>query len=889
MKTKKKTKLDTGQTPQLESNGIDMPDESPQASPPMTVDDILAEYHRQQSAPPSDAAEPGSIQLDQKDEILEATRISSTDAPVISAMDPLQPAKQAGVEPEGADEEFELPKPEELERSAAEAADMKADIVGQFQSVGDLYRDLGVNEAEPEEEITEKSMLKRWDLLSIFHRDRQEKDAAAGVSVSQLQDEPETEEEKKEVPETVPVSSSEPEAATDETPSTETEEASAASQKVRNRFKGLTARLSKQKQESVPESKPVLTMLWDRDADNDSAYADPLEEQDVPSEPEAQDSPASDPSRNLHSFNLKAAITGYFVSFWATVSALRDKNGAAAVDFSSQVHDPEDDRHDIPAAGAAKLYGKQAQHIRARALLATLFSVLLLALSFCQLFGLPLIGGIGTDVRFLAMFCLLLQLVVSLLGLDIFTTGFYNLIDGVPGMETLVSISCIASAVDALVIFLTRNVSYGLPFCAVSSFSMVFALWGSYLYCLGYRLSFRTLAQIQTPMTLSSEHGLSEQGSTLLRSYGSIEHFVQRSEAPDLAESSYRLFTPLFLIVSLIFGLLSAVGHGEIRDFFHCFSACISACATFPAFFCFAKPFASAAKKLRRKGCTIAGFTGCREIGSGNRIVIQDEDIFPKGTVIVDKVITSSETLAKKLMIYTGSLLSASDSALTPAFDMLLTRNGHAKLTVRKFKPQEGGGFSGIINDEQVLVGPAAFLDLLGIRIPQRLKDQASVFTAINGQLAGAFCLKYHTTTVSREAFAALFNSNHHPFFAVRDFNVTPRLIHQQFGANPAQFEFPAFADRYRISSVHAEKPAAAVLSKNEIGPLADCVSICYQLYAVTRRSVFLSLLGSIVSLLVTFVLCWLGVFKIISPAVLTTFMLLWLVPTFVFPIRSRR
>lgn len=888
MKTKKKKSLpDTDQTPQAEPNVAEMPDVTAQPDSAMTVDDILAEFHKEQrTSTPETVSSPDDPEAEVK-----TVQISSSDAPVVSPEEPLAaPERVSGAvkAEESSDaemdaaEEFELPDEAELARSAAEAAEIKADIVGQFEPVGELYRDLGVTSAEPEEKSEESSMLKRWDLLSIFHRDHRKKPVSEGVSVSQLQEEDTSEtEETGESAETP----SDTAAVAPEQASKEAADAAPQPAQV-DKWKAMMSRFPKWKVFSVSDKQPDMTAFSDSDADRDPAYAAQESPDSDPNPAATPNAGRTEPPRLSH---FKASLTGYFISFFAAFAALRDKNGAAELDLSSQIPDPEEECPDIPAAGAAKLYGKQAQRIRSRALLATLLAVLLLAFSYCHLAGLPLIAGMGTNVRFMAMLCLLIQLLISLLGLDVFTTGLYNLIDGVPGMETLVSVSCIASAVDAFVIFLTKNASYGIPFCAVSSFSMVFALWGSFLYCVGYRLSFRTLAQIHTPMTLSSEPGLSEQGNTLLRSYGSTEHFIQRSEAPDLAESTYRLFTPLFLTVSLIFGFLSAVGHGQIRDFFHCFSACVSACAAFPAFLCFARPFASAAKKLRRKGCTIAGFTGCREVGSSSRIVITDEDVFPKGTVIVDKVITSNETLAKKLMIYTGSLLYESDSALTPAFSMLLTRNGYSKLTVHKFTHQEGGGFSGIINEEQVLVGTSAFLDLLGIRVPQRLKEQASVFTAINGQLAGAFCLKYNTTTASREAFASLFRSNHHPFFVARDFNVTPKLIQQHFGADPSQFEFPAFSDRYRISTAHAEKPAAAVLSKNEIGPLADCVSICYQLYAVTRRSVLLSLLGSLIGLLAAFVLCWLGAFHLISAATLTTFMLLWLIPPLLFSIKSRR
>lgn len=877
MKLKKRTGPDADSAPQTASLLDDLFDPSLfEDEDDISVESILAEFG--ESAETGEPDTPSTPRAD-----------TTPPAPAaVPAEDAPEDAPESPAEALSADDEFLPATPEELAAAEAEAASMKSDIVGQFQSVDDIYRGLGISEAPEDEKSSIKSMLKRWDLLSLFQRERKAISRPDGVSAAQLSGE--SAEEAAE--DTAPSAEETPlpeqpaaagDASGDDSAAAPPTRMDALLKKVhldtaRSKLQALSSRLPKRKSET-PASDIETKTIRDTDADNNPAYAAPLKDADA-----AEESPAF---RRGKRFDLKAAAIGMLISFLASVDALRDKNGAALLDLAPQVHDPEDDREDMDSAKASRLYGLQAHRLRPRAMAVSVLAALLLVVSCFWLADIVLPLFLR-DIRVMALFCLAIQLIIMLLGLDIFTTGVYNLLDAVPGLETLVSVSCIASVIDALVIFLSGSAVYGLPFSAVSALSMAFALWGSYFCCIGYRLSFRTLSQIQNPMVISSETGLSEHGNTLLRSFGAPEHFIKHSEEPDLAESAYRLFAPLFLIVSLILGLLAAVGHGEIGGFFHCFSACISACAAFPAFLCFAKPFAEAARKLRRKGCTVAGFAGCREIGLEHRIVVYDEDLFPHGTVTVEKVITSSEMLATKLTIYTASLLHETESALSPAFDTLLIRKGCARMTVRGFVCQEGGGFSGFINEEQVLVGPAAYLDLMGIRVPQRLKDEASVFTAINGQLAGAFCLRYDTTTASREAFSSLFRSSYRPFFAVRDFTVTPLLIQQNFGASPTRFDFPPFADRCRIAAVPAENRAAAVLSKNEIRPLAECISICRQLYLTTRRAVLISVIASVVGLLAAFLFCALGKFRIISAAVLSIFMLLWLIPSFIFSLKRK-
>ncbi|MFR3290625.1 MAG: hypothetical protein ACLTSG_10410 [Lachnospiraceae bacterium] len=123
---------------------------------------------------------------------------------------------------------------------------------------------------------------------------------------------------------------------------------------------------------------------------------------------------------------------------------------------------------EMPADRAAKYYAANVSSLKLRFRLALLLSVILCWISF----GLPTAGALGHDLKTTSLVCLALELSVVMLGLDIFTKGIMSLVRNRPGLWTLVSFSCVASALDAVVSYAVGTAGWGLPFCGAAALSM---------------------------------------------------------------------------------------------------------------------------------------------------------------------------------------------------------------------------------------------------------------------------------------------------------------------------------------------------------------------------------------------------------------------------------
>ncbi|MFB0921514.1 MAG: hypothetical protein QMB62_11655, partial [Oscillospiraceae bacterium] len=197
---------------------------------------------------------------------------------------------------------------------------------------------------------------------------------------------------------------------------------------------------------------------------------------------------------------------------------------------------------------AARLYMDQALSMRLRCLFASFLSIVLIWLSY----GLPAMGLLGNNLLLRTMVCLILELIVILIGLDSFTNGLTSLFKKDSGPESLIAVSCLISTIDAAYILFTKNTDDGLPFCAVSALSLTFALWGSYLECKGFAVSFRTAAIPKTPFVILSEDGSEELGRVLVKVQRPVTGFVRKSEDADIFENGYSLFSPLFIIFAFV-------------------------------------------------------------------------------------------------------------------------------------------------------------------------------------------------------------------------------------------------------------------------------------------------------------------------------------------------
>ena len=617
--------------------------------------------------------------------------------------------------------------------------------------------------------------------------------------------------------------------------------------------------------DSAEAPEPDSRIITDEDG---AAYAAP----DV--EPLPEDSPLRRPEPRRP--GLAGQALRILIGLLALAAGkVRRSGGSSAPEL-----DTDDDAPEMSAANAARCYRAMGRPLRMRSRLAFLVCLPLVWLSY----GLPAAGLLGTSTPVRALVCLVLLLTVMLIGVDILAAGFTALLRRRPSAESLVFFSCVFSVADALLIALTGNDKLGLPYCGVSALSLAFSLYGSRMFCHGLAVSMRTLSQSRFPWALTAEDDLTGSGTALLKSHRSAAGFVRRSEEPDAVESLYATLTPILLPACLALSAAAALILKSAPAFLHVLSALTAACACFSAALSFSAPFCVTARRLSRSGAAIAGCAGARDIGKSRNVVITDGDLFPPGTISIEEVRILEGIPSDRAIAYTGSIIAASGSGLAPVFTDLMRRNGCIIHTLTDFAFRDGGGLTAIIGGQSVVVGSAAFLQLSGIRVPQKGMSRTAVFTAVGGKLVAIFAIKYTPSATVQAALLQLLRSRREPLFAIRDFNITPQMIKQHFRLPGEHFDFPPFAERCRLSSASpaAESPLTAVLARDGLEPLVAASGQGRRLWRAVRTLTALTGVCSVLGMVLMFLLSVVGSFDAASAGHLMTYMLFWLVPAIV-------
>ena len=625
--------------------------------------------------------------------------------------------------------------------------------------------------------------------------------------------------------------------------------------------------------------------IYDEGFEDDADfYAPPLE---APDEPEASEE-AEEPDETEKTGKKKKGIgrtahrggRGRAPGLWGKLVGLLAAALIRRADNLSQPDpEPEDVTLEMPPQRAAKHYAAQMPSLRLRFIAASAVCVLLAWITLAYDFGLPLPGSLGTNARATSLVCLIGMLAVMLIGLDIVTAGIMALIRGRAGAESMIVLAAIAAAADVIYIAASGDGSHGLTFAAIPAAAVAFALRGAWHSCRAYADSFLAIYHAKDPYAVTSELLPGKKERILIKSRRSSDGLVRRSEEPNGAEAlAADAFVPM-TAGSLAFALALSFGAQDIKAFFHLFSLMTALCVSFNWTLSFPILFSRTARHLMMRGSALAGWSGARDVGRSRQLVLTDTDVFPEDAIEITGVRFMDKSRASQIIGITGSMLTAAGTGLAAPFAELMRRKNAAMQTVEDFSVGEGGA-KGTVQGEEVRVGSLAYMHLSGVKIPDKIKEENALYTAVSGELAAVFPLRYRPMASVQRALADLRRERRKPIFAVRDFNLDPLLLQKTFGVSAEGFQFLSFTERYRISGIPASagSPAAGVMAQDGLDTLVDFAECGTKLHTYGRACAWCGVICAALGALLAAIPAWQGAWTVIGAGRALLYMLAWLI-----------
>ena len=542
-----------------------------------------------------------------------------------------------------------------------------------------------------------------------------------------------------------------------------------------------------------------------------------------------------DEAANPGSFRefLFARMAAFFYSFRRVGSA-----GANTME-----EDDEDLGREVSCARASKYYGSFIRSMRLRLRIS---GILLFVMAWISL-GLPVPGMLKTTAVSNAV-CLGLQLGIMMLGLDTLTTGVMNAVRGKIGSDTMAVLACIVTSIDAI---LAAKADFGSPhlaLCLISSLSLAGEMVASVLHARAMRKALRVPAIGKRCFAVTGETDGATGEVTILKSVRPPLGFVRRSEQASPDEILFRKISLPLLAFSFLLALAIALLKKAFPDFLYILSVTLCPAVPFAAMCCYSLPFFLGSMRIFPSGAAIAGWSGMSDIGQSKNLIVTDRDLFPDGTVEIGTIRIFADEDPNVIISYAGSMMAAAGSCSAPCFGALMERNACRTRSIENFEYLAGGGMKGVIDGKIILCGSTDLMRLMNVRIPFRLVDKTSVLLAVDGTLCGIFNMKYTARPQVREALIDLMRSNRHPVFAIRDFNVTPEMLHVAFDVATDGYDFPPYIDRFEMSAATPSEDSqiAAIICREGLGPLVHTADTARSIYSATRINTLITALSAV-------------------------------------------
>lgn len=505
---------------------------------------------------------------------------------------------------------------------------------------------------------------------------------------------------------------------------------------------------------------------------------------------------------------------------------------------------------------------------------------LLLSVPVLILLWLPwLLGQAGVKVPFFsestgnAAICVLIpQAAVCLLAWPVFRGALEGLREHSFTFYAAAALSDLVTLLDEMTLLLLPERSDVSPLGGLAALMTVVALWGMTDYHRGMWETFR-IGAMGTPA-----HVVDCCPEGIAKGRGSISSFYTRANMEDTAAQWQRLLLPVLSAASLVFAVLASIGQGRGQDFLWCWSVILCASSALVCPLVYFVPFGRLAVRLARGGAAVAGQYGAAMLASANRIVVTDGDLFPHGTVALNGLKLYGEERNHALS-YAATLAVRAGGCLGRIFGDICKGERIALQPLEHFHIHDDNGLSGMIHGETVLVGTPAFMRHKAVRLPATMPSRTTVCLAVDGELTAVFSVKYNTSEPVEAALRALSRNGLHLALAVRDGNITPKLLKTRFGTDGGA-AFLELSERLAMSDPDREAGGPnGILYREGLFPFVDMVAGSRRLCHVVRIGNFLSILCSIFGVLVGFYLTFTGSYTVLTPMLLLTYLLLWVVP----------
>ena len=469
------------------------------------------------------------------------------------------------------------------------------------------------------------------------------------------------------------------------------------------------------------------------------------------------------------------------------------------------------------------------------------------------------------------------MLLSALLGSHQMTDSFHDLAKGRFTIDAMVAITFLVCCADAVFCFMELRV----PCCAAFSLEMTMALWSR---CqrrnteMGQMDTMRKATRLNSLVEVEDYY---EEKPGLLKGEGQVEDFMNNYQAPSGPQRAQSVYCALSLLLCIAIAVFAGVMHGAGMAL-QVLSTGLMVAVPASFFVTLSRPAAILERRLHMVGTVLCGWQGVKGLCGKVVFPLQDEDLFPRGSVKLNGVKFYGDRDTEDTIAYSAALMAAAGGTLAPVFEQLRVSRNCPQYTVENVQGYPNGGIGGEIKGESVLLGTLNFLKDMGVEIPEGTMVTQAVYAALDGQLCAVYAITYSRMRSAAAGLVSLCASRKvTPVMVGGDFMLTESFLQNKFRARTRRVVFPTREIRRELQQVQIEEGsvALALTTRDELVSAAYAVSGARALRTACRLGVAIHMIGGIMGMLILLALSYLGSTELLTPVHVLLYQLVWMIP----------
>jgi len=361
---------------------------------------------------------------------------------------------------------------------------------------------------------------------------------------------------------------------------------------------------------------------------------------------------------------------------------------------------------------------------------------------------------------------------------------------------------------------------------------------------------------------------------------GEPEHFLRHYTLPSAPDILLRRCGLITLAAGAAVSIW--IGYSQtLTAAVRTFAACLLLGMPATAFISMSRPASILQKRLQRLGAVLCGWQG---ISQAERLAVyplSSADLFPGDVIRMGGTKFYGDEDPGKVVAYTAALAAANGSGLHGALEKLPRGRDGLNQYVEDLTVYDGGLY-GLVNGTQVLVGTAAFMESVDMKIPRGAQIPDALYTFIEGQFSGVFAVSYGCSQSSAAGLRYLCGWNSvTPVLVSQDFMLTPAFIRQKLKVRPRNVVFPERETRQALSDMEPDRdaPVIALVTKPGLAPRVYALNSAHVLRSALQAGAWIHTIAGAMGLVIGVLLPLLGAVELLSAANLLLYVAVWMIP----------